>query len=325
MKKTEEKIFDLEKLCWIRKNLNDLDTSGPPTVSFLHRPKDLKNLSQVGVFSSSFNPLTLAHTVLIEMARERFELDEVVLSLSKVTVDKERPIGLLLEDRLLSLSIFARGSSALSVALVSHGLFVDQAKAFKGAYSEETKIVFIVGYDKIVQIFDPKYYEDRDETLDSLFSKSSFIVSNRGRGGIDEVRSLLDRPENRKYSQSVATLQLPGVYQGYSSTAIREIVEQGEKIGHLVPKKIGLFINETGCFVPGSNYEDGGKVDLYSIRSLLIEHLCSEGQGESGNKAFRNLMGTALSKTPKGSELRKVLREGIRTSDIFSKFISDSV
>ena len=37
----------------------------------------------------------------------------------------------------------------------------------------------IYGYDKVVQIFDPRYYDDRDAALDRLFALSSLLVAPR--------------------------------------------------------------------------------------------------------------------------------------------------
>ena len=102
------------------------------------------------------------------------------------------------------------------------------------------------------------------------------------------------------------------------------MVGRDEKIDHLVPEEIDRFIEETGCFSPGMNYQDGEEVDQYKIRTLLIERLCKAGQGENGNKVFRSLMATALSETPNGIELRKALPGDFSTSDLLSKFISDS-
>jgi nicotinic acid mononucleotide adenylyltransferase len=315
MRKVEEKIYDLEKLCKIRKVLDSLDPSGLPTVSFLHRPRIPERPSRVGVFSSSFNPLTFAHSVLIEKAIKEFGLDEVALSLSRITVDKERPTGLLLEDRLLSLIIFAEEKSDLSVAALSHGLYVDQVEAFKQACPEGTEIFFIVGYDKIVQVFDPRYYSDRERALEKLFSRSSFIVANRGRGGMDDVISLLDRPENRRYAGFIRTLHLPEEYGDVSSTVVRETVGRGERVGSLVPKEIATFIEETGCYGPTRLYGDE-EVAPYEARGVLIGALCSAGFGENRPRLFKSLMRLALSETPRGSELRRAFRESKSTSEV---------
>ena len=91
---------------------------------------------------------------------------EVWLGLARVTVDKEQIAGTLLEDRLVALRHFVQDQPRYGVLLFNRGLYVDQALAVHMRDGQVwMTLLFLVGYDKIVQIFDPRYYDDRDAAL----------------------------------------------------------------------------------------------------------------------------------------------------------------
>ena len=89
----------------------------------------------------------------------------VLFTLAKVTVDKEHVTGLSLEDRLLLLSLYTQRHPSTGFALVNRGLYFEQAQAFRSVFGEQVALSFVVGMDKLLQILDPKYYQDRDAAL----------------------------------------------------------------------------------------------------------------------------------------------------------------
>ena len=177
-------VANLNRLFDLYDAVATLDLAAPPTTRLVSL-RSATVLRRVGILCGSFNPLTLAHTELAEYARETFALDTVFFTLAKVTVDKEQVTGMSLEDRLLLLSLFAERHDKLGVALVNRGLYFEQAQAFRTLFGEEVALYFLVGMDKLLQIFDPRYYQDRDAALRQLFTISSLIVANRG--DMDEV------------------------------------------------------------------------------------------------------------------------------------------
>jgi nicotinic acid mononucleotide adenylyltransferase len=174
----EQTVYDLKRLFILREALETLELAAPPTARILSSgfPPLVR---RVGILCGSFNPLTLAHTELADRASETFGLDRVLFTLAKVTVDKEQVTGLGLEDRLLLLSLYAERHDSIGVALVNRGLYVDQAQAFRSLLGPHVELQFIVGMDKLVQILDPRYYQDREAALRQLFALSSLIVANR--------------------------------------------------------------------------------------------------------------------------------------------------
>lgn len=166
-----------------------------------------------------------------------YQLDELLLLLAKANVDKT-VFGLPLAARLLTLKKYTKNRDRCSVGVSSHGRYIDKVTALKAILPPETEFHFIVGYDTLVRIFDPKYYTDFHAELEALFKEARFIVANRAEADIQTISDFMDRPEIHRYVPYVSCLPLPDVYAYMSSTEVRELLRQGEAIEHLVPASI---------------------------------------------------------------------------------------
>jgi len=199
--------------------VQSVDPDGPPDVRWIVPPPAAAARGRLGILPGSFNPPTEAHVALARAGREA-GLSSVIYVLSKRTVDKERVTGIPLADRLELLGQIAEAAGD-AVAFVNRGLYVDQAAALRAVLPDARALVFLVGYDKIVQIFDPRYYDDRDAALRRLFALASFLVAPRGDADADELAALMRRPENAPFAASVRPLPLSEVYRDQSSTRVR--------------------------------------------------------------------------------------------------------
>ena len=225
---------------------NRLDPTAPPQIELIHRATSstLEHSKKLGVFSGSFNPLTLAHTKMIEDTFTKYQLDELLLLLAKANVDKT-VFGLPLAARLLTLKRYIKDHRGFSVGVSSHGRYIDKVTALKTISPPETEFYFIVGYDTLVRIFDPRYYTDFHAELEELFKTARFIVANRAEADIKTIESFMTQPEIRRYTPYVSCIVLPDVYAYMSSTEVRELLEQGEAIEHLVPSSILAMLDES--------------------------------------------------------------------------------
>jgi nicotinamide-nucleotide adenylyltransferase len=228
----------------ITKLIEETDTDGLPSINFLRRAgKGIEGEGQkLVVFPSSFNPLTEAHIEIIEEARE-YKLDELLLLLDKSNIDKE-VFAASLEDRLLMLLPYFESDEGISIALSSHGLFLDKVRALVKIYPATTEIVFLVGYDTMVRILDKRYYRDREAALDELFGSSRFLVAGRGDKGEEAIFELFHKEENRRFRHKVRVVKLKPFASSISSTQVREMVRQGKSITGLVPHEVLSFIQE---------------------------------------------------------------------------------
>jgi nicotinic acid mononucleotide adenylyltransferase len=220
------------------------DPGGPPTINFVRRAnKGIETGGRkLGVFPGSFDPLTEAHIEVIAEAR-KYKLGEILLVLDIVNIDKST-FGTSLEDRLLMLLLFFASDEGISVALSSHGLFLDKVRALQGRYPPATGIAYLVGYDTILRILDKKYYRDREAALTGLFAGSEFLVA--GGSGAEEqaVADLFEREENRRFGHKIKTIKLTPFASTISATEVRQRVKKGEPIAGLVPAATARLIEQ---------------------------------------------------------------------------------
>lgn len=238
---------DVRRLSRFREALESVEASPSPKAVPVAGP-DRVGRGRVGILPGSFNPPTVAHLELAAAARRGFRLDRVVFSLSSVIVDKERVQGLCREDRLLLLSLAAEEHAWAGAAVVNRGLYYEQAPAFSACFGAD--LWFIVGMDKVVQIFDPRYYDDRDRALGALFAHARLIAANREDLGGEELRALLERPDNAPYRDRVHPLVLPSRLRGQSSSGVRRAIEDGAPCEDALPPVVRSFIEATSAFRP---------------------------------------------------------------------------
>lgn len=297
-------FYDLSRLFALRDRLQSLDSATPPMACLLsappHRPP-----RRLGVLCGSFNPLTLAHAALAQHACRAFQLDQLLYTVAKVTVDKEHVTGMGLEDRLLLLLLHAQQHQHLGVALVNRGLYFEQAQAFQALFDKQVGLFFIVGMDKLVQILDARYYRDREAALGQLFALTSLVVANRGdmeRRAFDE---LLQRPANQPYRDAIHFLPLPESVADLSSTAIRKTAS--EALQTQVPSEVARFLTEAKPYAArGSDTEDGqtDEIDAYAVRLALFDRLATVRDWAEQHVDFLQLLLQALAPDPRGQALR---------------------
>lgn len=244
-----EKKNGVESEKLMRELLSGLDPRGAPRLAFARRAPwgIVGRPGQLLCLSASFNPLTVAHVWLIREASRIVPPGEVLLLLARANVDKA-VTGFSLERRLSLLARFAEARPSFSVAVCSHGRFVDKAEAIRPHYPAGTRLAFIVGFDTLVRLFDPKYYADRDAALSALFGGSEFIAANRAPEPLEAVTAFLARPDVVSYAHQIRVIQLPPEIAAISATGVRTRLARREPISDLVPREIHLLLIGTeGC------------------------------------------------------------------------------
>ena len=223
--------------------INQLDPEAPPQIVIIYKTSNPIDKSQkkLGIFSGSFNPITIAHIKMVEEAREQYRLDEMLLLLAKANVDKDE-FGLPFAGRILTLKRYAETKNNISIGVSSHGRYIDKVAALKACYPPDTVFYFIVGYDTLVRIFDPKYYTDLNAELEKLFSQCRFIAANRDNIDIATIQQYLSQTSLQPYKKYVDYLLLSDEYAEVSSTEVRKRIEKGESVSHLVPPVVTDFL-----------------------------------------------------------------------------------
>jgi nicotinic acid mononucleotide adenylyltransferase len=256
--------------------LDRLDPSGPPQALVV--PGSPRPRGNIVVFTGSFNPPTTAHIALMKQAqsfmRSRGPLC-LYAAMSKLTVDKEhveRPTQL---DRIVLLqTLVRRRLPHAGVMLFNRGLYVEQAEGIRNSFSGVRRILFLIGFDKIVQILDPHYYDDRDAALHELFNLAELLVAPRGNAGERELNELLQQPQNQPFARYIHALPFSPAYRGISSTHVREGAGKGANV-HDVPREVRQFMRETLAYAPPLK-RDGKEIDYYGERIQYLQRLLRE-------------------------------------------------
>lgn len=218
-------------------------------------PERGRGVRSLTVLAGSFNPLTVAHTRLADAA-ERAGLGPVAFALSTHTVDKERIDGALLEDRLLVLELHVRSRADGVVAVLNRGLYVEQAELFRTEVAGLERLTFVVGFDKIVQIFDPRYYQDRDAALERLFALAEFAVAPRAGAGAAELAALLGWSENRRFARHVRGLEVGAEVADVASSTIRRALGEWRALPQGLAPESAALIRATGCYGNDGRYAE---------------------------------------------------------------------
>jgi nicotinic acid mononucleotide adenylyltransferase len=263
------KSDEIQRFQLIQRLLDKLDPDVQPQAAIV--PGSPEPGGSIIVFPGSFNPPTNAHLVMLRQAQHFEQLrgsGMVYAALSKRTTDKEHVERPLLVDRLVLLEMVLRHHApGVGIMLFNRGLYVEQAQGIRAAFPSVTKLTFLLGFDKIVEIFDPHYYTDRDAALKELFSLSDILVAPRADAGKQALRALLAEPENRPYAGAVHLLPLDTMYREVSSTHIRQDFANYQLD---VPPEVARFIGKTGVYEKPLELPDGTKRDAYGERIEAI-------------------------------------------------------
>ncbi len=253
-------IDTIQRLKSIQALLDSLNPdAGPQALLVPESPLPQNNII---VFPGSFNPPTNAHIALLQQARTAIHGPvHIYAAISKRTVDKERVERPTWLDRINLLdSVLHRYVQDTGIILFNRGLYVEQAEALRSSFPGTQHIFFLLGFDKVVQIFDPHYYEDRNTSLTALFRLAELLVAPRGDDGAQELDALLQRPENKRFAQYVHPLPFDARYRTMSSTLIRQ--GNAASMGD-VPAEVQQFIRETHAYDAPIQQADGSVVDAY--------------------------------------------------------------
>jgi nicotinamide-nucleotide adenylyltransferase len=256
----------------IERVLERLRPQGEPWAAVTPKSRELRG--NCIVFPGSFNPPTLAHLAMLREARAYAERHDggrwqVYAALSRQIVDKEAVERMTLLDRVLLLErVLASHVKHAGIVLLNRGLYVEQAQGIRAAFPQVRRLFFLVGFDKIVQILDPRYYTERDSALRELFALAQLLVAPRGNDGERELRELLARSENRPFASFIRPLPLEERYRNVSSTEARTTAALD-----ILPREARDFIQRTRPYAPPLQQVNGPARDLYAERTRALQRL----------------------------------------------------
>lgn len=203
---------------------------------------------RVAILPSAFNPPTEAHLRLIDLALEEDNVAAAGALLSTRNVDKGI-YGAGLAHRIRMLLALRHRREDVAVLASNAARISDQAEALRDAHPD-TGFDFVVGYDTLVRVFDPRYYDDMARELDRFFQHHRLFAANRDATSVDAVRRYLESPAARDFAQRIVVKELEPESATRSSTAARTAVNQGG-LPEGVPPEVESYIVEHGLYLEG--------------------------------------------------------------------------
>jgi nicotinate-nucleotide adenylyltransferase len=233
----------------LRELIRRTRASSEPVIEFLRRTDE--DGRRVGVFASSFNPITSAHIEMMQRAVREFELREMLALAGAANADKTS-YQCALEDRLAMLWTALKDYRVVSIGLSSHAYFVDVIQALERSYPAGTEFYLVVGFDTFERVLDREdvytrryhqHFADRTEALRFLLERARLVVAGRAGSTQRDVFALIAE-EPHELAANILYLDLPSEVAARSATEVRNRVSSGDSIAGLVPPAVERYIAE---------------------------------------------------------------------------------
>ncbi len=196
----------------------------------------MSEMRRIGIMGGTFNPFHMGHLVVSEVAREEYELDQIIFVPACIPPHKnEGVIDSLHRLAMVELAIQDNPYFTVSDVEIKRGgisYTIDTIMYFKTLYSE-ADFYFIAGTDTIHQLPNWKY-------IDKLLACGHFIGAIRP-DGTDEIDSVVNLfgplGKEKIHRMYVPELKL-------SATELRDRIQTGKTVRYMVPKAVREYILE---------------------------------------------------------------------------------
>ena len=308
-------LYNLALLRRLSGDIAEISQTNRPQSNAVTAPAGRLRTGALLLLPGAFNPPTSAH---LELAQESLRVvpgAQLYFTLGTTTINKEQIERATLLDRLLLLDQMVRRFGNLGVLLTNRGLYVEQANAARAGFPQATHLYFVVGYDKIEQIFDARYYHDRDAALNELFALAKLLVAPRASHEAADLDRLLNQPENHQFQSAIQLIPFPADYRGIASSQVRAAFQASadvlsiSQLVELLPPESLAFALETGCYSPPASLPSGESLDRYALRVSLLNRILALPTSDQASIDFRALFALAVSTSERGHALRRWLAE----------------
>ena len=197
---------------------------------------------KIGLFGGSFDPITNAHLIMAETAREQFKLDYV-----HFIPTSQNP-----------LKNGIRSNSQRRVDMIK--LAIDSNRRFLLDYTDQINR-YINSIDTIehikkqrTQTIDEYYFIMGSDCLktfhkwkdwEKILENVTLLIGNRYSGPC-ECYSLFSDDNRERFENKIKTFDIP--FTGISSTDVRNRVKTGKSIKYLVPESVEKYIYDNKLY-----------------------------------------------------------------------------
>lgn len=181
---------------------------------------------------SAFNPPTRAHFRLLEAAAEAMNGTPAAMLTTRNVAKGTH--GASHVQRMEMLLAAWKSLPGLAVLACNQARIIDQAAVLAETFPG-VEFAIIVGYDTLVRLFDPVYYEDMDAELAPFFARNRLAATNRAEHRIDEVEAYV-AAQAAGIRERITLLEIDDDHASLSSTAARLHAADGLDSHVLLPE-----------------------------------------------------------------------------------------
>lgn len=191
---------------------------------------------RLGVYGGTFDPIHTGHLVIAQGIVERCGLDRLLFVPSARPPHKQGHAIAPPQDRYRMAELASQRSSHFEVSDIEinrPGLSytVDTLEELRRIHGASSCIYLVIGADSLLEI-DTWYAPDR------VFDLATVVTVPRPGKDLTSV--------DPRWRDRVVTIQLPEIE--ISSTDIRQRVDNGLSIAHMVPEEVAGYIEERGLY-----------------------------------------------------------------------------
>ena len=197
----------------------------------------------IGVLGGTFDPIHNGHIIVAEAVRDRLNLAEILFVPAGQPWLKEGSTILAAEHRVQMVRLAIAGKpyfklSTVEIERAGPSYTVDTLTELQAQIGAGAELFFILGWDSLAQF--PQWREPS-----RLIKTCRLVAVPRPGHPLPDLNSL--EASVPGLSQKLVVLDKPEV--DVSATEIRNRVDQGLSIGHLVPESVDKYIRQHRLYV----------------------------------------------------------------------------
>jgi nicotinate-nucleotide adenylyltransferase len=201
---------------------------------------------KTGIMGGTFDPPHFGHLLIAEAARDAFGLDNVILMPSGRSYFKDHQTRKVSDkyDRLEMTRIAAATNPAFTVSdmevLREGRTYTAETLGILTRDHPETDYFFIVGADTVVSM--RTWYHPEE-----IFSRCTILAAVREDSVKPEALTKEIDALERDFGAGIRLLDVPNV--GFSSTDIKNRLEEGRSVRYMLPEEVVEYIRSKGLYV----------------------------------------------------------------------------
>jgi nicotinate-nucleotide adenylyltransferase len=221
----------------------------------------------IGLFGGTFDPIHFGHIKGALHIKKLFSLDEIIFIPSANPPHKDFRVVTDISHRLNMLKFIIKNYSQFSISDIEikrcgKSYTIDTILHFKSKFQEDTKFLFLIGYDAFMELHTwknpkkllnlisfivmPRPLDISDSKFDSIIMKKNILKYLKT--NFSNSRICFEKPQEFVYQKNtVFFAEMPII--NISSNKIRSIIKNKDSADNMTFKKVIEYIKKKGLYV----------------------------------------------------------------------------